>query len=273
MPLEFALTQFRRPLLLTGAGISAESNLATFRGSDGLWEGHRVEDVATPEAFDRDPRLVWSFYSQRREAAFVARPNAAHEALARFFAGREEATLVTQNVDGLHERAHRAKKAPAPLAMHGRLEVTKCERCERPWADRRSYFDGQGNPLPERDFGMPEATDLEPLPRPERDRQGLPRSSCCGARLRPDIVWFGEVPYFLEAIAQALESCDAFVAIGTSGQVYPAAGLLSVARRRGVPTAVVNAEAPANLDRRDRFFAGPATRWVPLLCGERHSQR
>lgn len=264
--LDFLLRRFRRPLVLTGAGMSAESGLATFRGADGLWEGHRIEDVATPEAFDRDAKLVWKFYSLRREAAFRARPNAAHEALARALAKMPDAVLVTQNVDGLHERAHRVHGAKPPLAMHGQLEVTRCERCGTKWADRRQYFDESGQPLPERDFGTPEATGLDLLPTPARDEGALPRSACCKARLRPDIVWFGETPYFLDAILLAVESCDAFLAVGTSGQVYPAAGFLSVARRRGVPTAVVAMEKPANANPRDAYFEGNATRWVPALC-------
>ena len=265
---DFLLQSFQKPFVLSGAGISAESNLATFRGSDGLWEGHRIEDVATPEAFERDPRLVWTFYSMRREAAFRAAPNAAHVALAEFLAAHRSSVLLTQNVDGLHERAHRRVGATAPIAMHGRLEVTRCERCHRTWADRRGYFDRDGTPVTEKDFGVAEATDLTPLPSPERDRHGLPRSSCCGGRLRPDIVWFGETPYSLEEIFAAVEACDVFVAVGTSGQVYPAAGLLAMDRERGVPTAVVNADAPANLDDgRDRYFQGTATRWIPELCG------
>jgi NAD-dependent deacetylase len=268
---EFSLTRFRYPLVLTGAGISAESDLPTFRGTDGLWEGHRINDVATPEAFERDPRRVWTFYSMRREAAFRARPNRAHEALARFAAAHPDFVLVTQNVDGLHERAHESVGAPMPWAMHGRLEVTRCSRCDRTWSDRRRYFDGSGNPLPESGEDIVATTGPDPLPAPARDSEGIPRSNCCGARLRPDIVWFGEIPYFLDAIAEALERCDVFVAIGTSGQVYPAAGFLAAARSRGVPTAVLCAEPPANLDRRDRYFEGAATRWVPVLCGENGS--
>lgn len=267
MRLDFSLSAFQKPFILTGAGISAESGLATFRGADGLWEGHRIEDVATPEAFDRDPKLVWKFYSMRREAAFRAKPNAAHEALARFVLERPQTKLVTQNVDGLHERAHRAVGAPPPLAMHGQLEVTRCERCGKAWSDRRRYFDEEGQPVSETDFGPAEGTDLEPLPSPDRDRNGLPLSSCCSGRLRPDIVWFGETPYFLETILEAIESCDAFLAVGTSGQVYPAAGFLSVVRRRGAPTAIIGAEKPANGNPKDVFFEGNATHWVPRVAG------
>lgn len=197
-------------VILTGAGISAESGLATFRGPEGLWEGHRVEDVATPEAFARDPVLVHRFYDARRANLKTVAPNAAHLALARLDAEWPgELLIVTQNVDDLHERAG-AKRI---LHMHGELKSAWCLAC-----DARSRW--------EEDLG-----DHPPCP-------------SCGAagRLRPDIVWFGEMPYAMEAIDAALMNADLFVSIGTSGAVYPAAGFVQTARYRGAETLEMNLE-------------------------------
>ncbi|GAA4810678.1 NAD-dependent protein deacylase [Sphingosinicella ginsenosidimutans] len=197
-------------VILTGAGISAESGLATFRGPEGLWEGHRVEDVATPEAFARDPVLVHRFYDARRANLKTVAPNAAHLALARLDAEWPgELLIVTQNVDDLHERAG-AKRI---LHMHGELRSAWCLAC-----DARSRW--------EEDLG-----DHPPCP-------------SCGAagRLRPDIVWFGEMPYAMEAIDAALMNADLFVSIGTSGAVYPAAGFVQTARYRGAETLEMNLE-------------------------------
>jgi NAD-dependent deacetylase len=197
-------------VILTGAGISAESGLATFRGPEGLWEGHRVEDVATPEAFARDPVLVHRFYDARRANLKTVAPNAAHLALARLDAEWPGGLLiVTQNVDDLHERAG-AKRV---LHMHGELKSAWCLAC-----DARSRW--------EEDLG-----DHPPCP-------------SCGAagRLRPDIVWFGEMPYAMEAIDAALMNADLFVSIGTSGAVYPAAGFVQTARYRGAETLEMNLE-------------------------------
>ena len=179
-------------VVLTGAGISAESGLATFRGPEGLWEGHRVEDVATPQAFARDPDLVQAFYDARRARLREVTPNAAHAALARLdTAWPGELLIVTQNVDDLHERAG-AKRL---LHMHGELMSAWCRAC-----DARMPWDG----------GMGSHAIC-----PECDVTG---------RLRPDIVWFGEMPYAMERIDAALRDCLLFVSIGTSGAVYPAAG-------------------------------------------------
>ncbi len=238
----------RRPhvLVLTGAGVSADSGVATFRGAGGLWEGNRVEDVATPEAWRRDPQRVWRFYQLRRAALRQAAPNAAHQALAAFGARLDAAglefTLVTQNVDDLHDRAAERAGAPAsgPLHMHGELAVLRCERCD----ERRR--------------------DLESLD-PERF---LPCSACGHERLRPDVVWFGEVPYHLEAIELAVETCTHFLALGTSGVVYPAAGLLARARLRGARTWISSLEPPENLDRRDVYVEGRAAEVVPELLAE-----
>jgi NAD-dependent deacetylase len=197
-------------VILTGSGISAESGLATFRGPEGLWEGHRVEDVATPEAFRRDPALVQDFYDQRRAKLKTVEPNAAHEALARLDAEWPGGLLiVTQNVDDLHERAG----ARRVLHMHGELKSAWCRAC----GTRMRW---------------------------EEDLGHHPACPSCGAagRLRPDIVWFGEMPYEMERIDRALMDADLFVSIGTSGAVYPAAGFVQTARYAGARTLEINLE-------------------------------
>jgi NAD-dependent deacetylase len=198
-------------VILTGAGVSAESGIRTFRDHDGLWESHRIEDVACPEAFERDPALVHRFYNLRRAqlGSGGVRPNAAHEALAAFerdWPG--EFLLVTQNVDDLHERAGSRKL----LHMHGELLKARCLARSTVLEWREEL-----------------ATDT-PCP-------------CCGGRgtLRPHIVWFGEMPFGLERIERALAACDLFVAIGTSGVVYPAAGFVERVRR-GARTVEINPE-------------------------------
>ena len=195
-------------VILTGAGVSAESGLATFRGPDGLWEGHRVEDVATPEAFVRDPGLVQAFYDARRARLREVEPNAAHRALARFDAEWPgELLIVTQNVDDLHERAG-AKRV---LHMHGELRSAWCLAC-----DARHSWDGA--------LG---------------DHPACPGCGVPG-RMRPDIVWFGEMPYGMDRIDRALTRADLFVSIGTSGAVYPAAGFVQTARYCGARTLEMN---------------------------------
>ena len=223
-------------VILTGAGISAESGLATFRGPEGLWEGHRVEDVATPEAFARDPVLVHRFYDARRANLKTVAPNAAHLALARLDAEWPgELLIVTQNVDDLHERAG-AKRV---LHMHGELRSAWCLAC-----DARSRW--------EEDLG-----DHPPCP-------------SCGAagRLRPDIVWFGEMPYAMEAIDAALMNADLFVSIGTSGAVYPAAGFVQTARYRGAETLEMNLEPSLGSFHFDESRTGRAGDLVPQWVEE-----
>ncbi|MBL8730625.1 MAG: NAD-dependent deacylase [Planctomycetes bacterium] len=223
-------------LVLTGAGISADSGVRTFRDAGGLWEGHRVEDVATPEGWARDPRLVWGFYQQRRLQLRAVEPNPAHRALAAFEraleAANHEFTLITQNVDDLHDRA-----GSRVLHMHGELQRLRCERCERVFVDTLHLDPGRFVPCHE----------------------------CAHPRLRPHIVWFGEVPFHLDAIAEALTTCTHFLAIGTSGQVWPASGMLVEARSRGAATLVQALEPPANLDPRDRFHPGRASEVVPTM--------
>jgi NAD-dependent deacetylase len=200
----------RNIVILTGAGVSAESGLATFRCPDGLWEGHRVEDVATPEAFRRDPALVHAFYDARRARLGTVEPNAAHRALARLDAEWPgELLLVTQNVDDLHERAGSTRL----LHMHGELTKGWCLAC-----DVRVAWSG-----------------------PMGEGAVCPSCGALG-RVRPDIVWFGEMPYEMDRIDEALRRCDLFAAIGTSGAVYPAAGFVQTARYCGAKTLEMNLE-------------------------------
>lgn len=227
-----------RIVVLTGAGISAESGIRTFRASEGLWEEHRIEDVATPEGFSRDPALVQCFYNARRAQLRdpALKPNAAHDALARLereYGG--EVLLVTQNVDDLHERAG----SRALLHMHGELKSMFCTRSgER--------FRIEGNITPEL------------------------RCKCCdqSGTLRPDIVWFGEMPYHMDEIAAALACCTLFLSIGTSGNVYPAAGFVSAARAAGAQAIELNLEPSQVRNAFHEHRYGPATRVVPELVGE-----
>jgi NAD-dependent deacetylase len=197
-----ALARARRVAVLTGAGASAESGVPTFRASDGLWEGHRIEDVASPEGFHRDPALVWNFYNGRRANVATVQPNPGHRALAdlerRFGNGF---TLVTQNVDGLHQAAG----SENVLEIHGSLRRTRCTFCKK--------VEDRG---------------LDPL-------GDAPMCVECNSPLRPDIVWFGEaLPTFIwEKAVTAAEKCDVFLVVGTSAVVYPAAGLIQIARTRG----------------------------------------
>ena len=229
----------RNIVILTGAGISAESGLATFRGPDGLWEGHRVEDVATPEAFRRDPALVHAFYDARRARLGTVEPNEAHRALARLdsiWAGK--LLLVTQNVDDLHERAGSERL----IHMHGELTKGWCLSC-----DQRFAWLG-----------------------PMGEHARCPNCNCRGF-VRPDIVWFGEMPYQMEEIDDALSSCDLFVSIGTSGAVYPAAGFVQTARYRGASTIEINLEPSLGSTLFDETRNGRAgdlvPKWVDELLG------
>lgn len=218
-----------RIVILTGAGISAESGLATFRASDGLWENHRVEEVASPEGFRRNPDLVQRFYDLRRAQAAAVHPNAAHLALARLEQRLPgEVLIITQNIDDLHERAGSTNV----LHMHGELNSALCTACRQ-----RSGWTG-----------------------PLADRPPCP---ACGQRcLRPDIVWFGENVYHPDEIGQAATGCELFVVIGTSGVVYPAAGLAWTARTHGARTVLLNLEAQES-GHYDETHYGPATQVVP----------
>jgi len=228
-------------VVLTGAGVSAESGVPTFRASDGLWEGHRVEAVATPEGFAANPALVQDFYNQRRRQLASVHPNAAHRALADLAAGwTGEFLLVTQNVDDLHDRAH-MDTPPAPgfelIHMHGELNKARCTAsgvvCD--WAG-----------------------DLEPAHASPHHSRGT---------LRPHIVWFGEIPLEMERIEAALARCDLFVSIGTSGAVYPAAGFVQLARQAGARTVEINLEPTQGARLFDEGVYGPASETVPGFFG------
>ncbi|HET7577581.1 MAG TPA: NAD-dependent deacylase [Sphingomicrobium sp.] len=221
----------RNILVLTGAGVSAESGLATFRGPDGLWEGHRVEDVCTPEAFARDPALVHEFYDARRAKLGTVEPNGAHRALARLDSEWPgELLLVTQNVDDLHERAGSKRL----LHMHGELTKGWCLRC-----GERFGWSG-----------------------PMGEDAACPACSTAGL-VRPDIVWFGEMPYEMDRIEEALRRCDLFVSIGTSGAVYPAAGFVQTARYCGARTLEMNLEPSLGSVFFNDSRNGPAGELVP----------
>jgi NAD-dependent deacetylase len=217
-------------VILTGAGISAESGLATFRGPGGLWEGHRVEDVCTPEALAADPELVHRFYDARRAALTTVEPNAAHRALARLDAAWPgDVLIVTQNVDDLHERVG----AKRMLHMHGELLSALCAGC-----GERAAWRG----------------DMPP---------GSICASCGEPALRPDIVFFGEMPYQMERIDAALARADLFVSVGTSGAVYPAAGFVQGARYHGADTLELNLDPSTGSGWFAESRRGPASELVP----------
>jgi NAD-dependent deacetylase len=230
-----------RVVVLTGAGISAESGVPTFRDADGLWEGHRVEDVATPEAYDVQPSVVHRFYDDRRRALGRVAPNPAHLALARLEeAIGDDLLVITQNIDDLHERAGSTRI----LHMHGALRSALCRACagRTPWTG---------------DLG-----DFPPCPR------------CGVTELRPDVVWFGEMPYEMDRIFEALDGADLFVAIGTSGAVYPAAGFVQFASGAGARTLELNlapSEVTGLFDEARQGLAGELVpRWVDELLGQGH---
>jgi NAD-dependent deacetylase len=224
--------RYRHIVILTGAGISAESGLATFRAEDGLWENHRVEDVATPEGFARDPAQVHAFYNARRRAGLAARPNPGHTALARLEReSQAKVLIVTQNIDTLHEQAGSRNV----IHMHGELGKSRCTACRRL--------------LPcEGDIGVD-----TPCP-------------ACGSAgtLRPHVVWFGEMPLELERIYGALAGCDLFLSIGTSGNVYPAAGFIQEVRAHGFAhTVEVNLEPSLGAHYFNELLTGPAGTTLP----------
>ena len=222
-------------VVLTGAGISAESGVPTFRDADGLWEGHDVMEVASPEGFEADPDLVHRFYDLRRAHLDQVEPNAAHLALARLGARLgDDLTVVTQNVDDLHERAGSTRV----LHMHGRLRSALCLAC----ADRFTW----------------NAT--------LADRPACP--GCDRRTLRPDIVWFGEMPYHMDEILQVLQDADLFAAVGTSAQVYPAAAFVDWASQQGARTVELNLEATGSSLDFDESRQGRASELVPAWVTE-----
>ena len=230
-----------RVFVLTGAGISAESGLATFRDSDGLWAGHAIEDVCTPEAWERNPELVWQFYSARRESAAKAHPNAAHFALAELESrlnanGDDRFFLCTQNVDDLHEKAGSQRL----VHMHGELFVSRCSaECGRPPVVDDAFY----------------AT-LSDVSRCE-----------CGARMRPHIVFFGEIPLEMERIGAEIQRSTVMLVVGTSGSVYPAANFVRWARQAGARTIYVGPEAPLNAGAFTQVVTGKAGLVLPGLLG------
>ena len=229
-----------RLVVLTGAGISAESGVPTFRDANGLWEGHEVEEVATPRAFQARPDVVHAFYDARRAALETVAPNPAHVALARLertWADRgygDDLLLVTQNIDDLHQRAGSTQV----VHMHGQLRSALCEKCgaRLPWTT--TMADGPACP------------------------------ACAAARLRPDVVWFGEMPYEMDRIFAALDDADLFVSIGTSGAVYPAAGFVQYAAARGARTLELNLDPSEGTSWFHEARQGPASVLVPEWVGE-----
>ncbi|MBR9804983.1 NAD-dependent protein deacylase [bacterium] len=221
-------------VILSGAGISAESGIRTFRANDGLWESHHIEDVATPEAFSRNPALVQQFYNARRAQLMAPdiQPNAAHTALARLESAMPhgEVLIVTQNVDDLHERGGSREL----IHMHGELLKARCQRSD-------TVFDQTG----------------------DLDENSL--CSCCQQKgtLRPHIVWFGEMPLDMDRIYDALRHCDLFASIGTSGNVYPAAGFVEEAKRHGAHTVEINIDQSHISDAFDEHRLGRASEQVP----------
>jgi NAD-dependent deacetylase len=209
------LQRASRVTILTGAGVSAASGIPTFRGAGGLWRNFKAKDLATAGAFERDPLLVWQWYDWRRGLIHRAAPNDAHEVIARWTRERPGTTLITQNVDGLHERAGSANV----LRLHGSIWHLRCwDQCEK---GRASWTD--------------ESVPLDPLP---------PRCTYCGGLARPGVVWFGEsLDADIVSLARAATSCDVFLTIGTSAMVYPAAGLAHEAKARGAFTVEINPDA------------------------------
>jgi NAD-dependent deacetylase len=229
----------KRIVVLTGAGVSAESGMGTFRDKDGIWTRHSLEDVATPEGFARNPRLVNDFYNARRRALRDAQPNTAHRALARLERTVQRAggelMLVTQNVDNLHEKAG----SSSLLHMHGELARVKCANCHARGVWDEDLF-----------------SDTECW-------------RCGQSTLRPDVVWFGEMPYGMDSIYDRLSACDLFASIGTSGEVYPAAGFVHEASQRGAHTIELNLEPSVNARTFSEGRYGPASQvvdeWVSQL--------
>jgi NAD-dependent deacetylase len=234
---KISITVRDRVFVLTGAGISAESGLPTFRASDGLWAGHRVEDICTPEAWKRNPALVWEFYSERRAQGAKAEPNPAHLALAELEARLgERFFLCTQNVDDLHERAGSVRL----VHMHGELAKAHCEReCGRPPIVDHTIY------------------------------RSLDEVGCCGCggRMRPHIVFFGEIPLEMERIQTEIQKATLMIVVGTSGSVYPASSFVHWARQGGARTVYVGPEPPLNASAFTYVVEGKAGEVLPGLFG------
>jgi NAD-dependent deacetylase len=230
-----AFSSVDRIFVLTGAGISAESGIPTFRDAGGLWENHPIEEVATPGAWRQNPRVVWEFYSKRRRVALKAKPNPGHFALAEFErALQDRLFLCTQNIDNLHEQAGSGRV----VHMHGELFKSRCDACHRPPFDDVNLYEPPAE-----------------IPRCE-----------CGGRIRPHICWFGEVPFDLDRIFQALNHCTVCMAIGTSGLVEPAASFVAHVYRRA-RTIYVGPEEPANRFSFAECYWGKSGELLPKLLG------
>jgi NAD-dependent deacetylase len=229
------LREAKRIAVLTGAGISAESGIPTFRGAGGLWKHFRAEDLATPEAFRRDPRLCWEWYDWRRSIIAGVKPNAGHYALVELERRGGAFTLITQNVDGLHTAAG----SKSILEVHGSIWKLRCTECAKEWSDRSV-----------------------PLALP-------PRCAECGGLARPGVVWFGENldPAIWAAAERAVSGCDVLLVVGTSALVYPAAGLAPLARSRDSKIIEVNLEPTPVSEFVDIAFTGPAGEILPQLVG------
>ena len=230
-------TKETKVVILTGAGISAESGIRTFRASDGLWEEHRIEDVATPMGWERNPQLVWDFYQARRNQLFEVEPNPGHTALTTLEDHLDDMLLVTQNVDNLHERAGSKNL----IHIHGELEKLRCEECHHVEV-------------------MMEPQDL--------GSSFVSCPVCSNTMMRPHIVWFHEMPMQMAEIENALIQCDVFIAIGTSGHVYPAAGFLASAKQQGSYCIGINLDPPLNYDLFDEFHQGKAGEILPDLIAQ-----
>src|SRR5579862_72094 len=219
--------------VLTGAGVSAESGVPTFRGDHGLWKQYRAEELATPSAFARDPKLVWEWYDWRRSLIAAAQPNPGHYALAAAEARAAKFTLITQNVDGLHELAGSRNV----LRLHGSIWMLRCLACGREREDRRT-------PLPE-----------------------IPPRCECGGMLRPGVVWFGEAlpPQVWQDAEAAARAAEVFLVIGTSAMVYPAAGLATMAKSAGARVVEINIAETGLSDSIDEFLQGPSGQLLPQL--------
>ncbi len=227
------MAAYRNIVVLTGAGLSAESGIAMFRDRDGIWAKFDVEEVATPEAFRRNPQLVHDFYNHRRRGHAGVAPNAAHLALAKLEREHQgTVTIITQNIDALHEAAGSRNL----IHMHGELLKALCALC----CERHDWSD---------DLGLK-------TPCPVCSKKG---------GMRPDVVWFGEMPYDMERIYEALIDADLFISIGTSGNVYPAAGFVAAAREAGAHTVELNLEPSEGAHRFHEAIHGPATRIVPVF--------
>jgi NAD-dependent deacetylase len=233
MKSKYKFSKETRLIVLTGAGISAESGIKTFRDNNGMWENHDVEEVATSKGFQQDPKLVWKFYKARYEQLSTVKPNRGHFALVELQKYlQDNFTLITQNVDGLHIIAGNKNV----LEMHGSLRNCFCSKCN-------SFFDMSAIEL----------------------SCDIPKCNKCGGYLRPDVVWFGEMPYFLDKIETELHNADFFLVIGTSGVVYPAAQFLQLAKAFGAKTIGVNLAPPQNVNLLDEFHQGKAGEILPEL--------